>query len=145
LVSRCPNLTLEQVVLSRTKQVLQAALALPSGERSQLIEALIACDLYRRADRALVVRAPVERCLESIPCQHSWSFAVERVLKGEEVSKEVSIYGRYRDHSEVPASMRIARGEGRFILFMPANAGDASAVLGILPWSEQAEAMLSAL
>ena len=134
---------LEKVMLSGTKRLLQAALALPGEERLRLIEALSAGDLDCRAEWVLVVRAPRERCLESIPCQHSWSFPVERVLKGQDVPEEVSIYGRYRDHGEVPASLRLTPGDGRFILFVSAGGGRDTSVLGVLPWSDQVEALLS--
>jgi hypothetical protein len=134
---------LEKVMLAQTKQLLQAALALPSEERLKLIEALTAGDLYRRADWVLVVRAPHERCGESMPCQHSWTFPVERVLKGEDVPEEVSVYGRYRDHSEIPACLRIAPGDGKFILFVPAGDRQDASVLGVVPWSDEAEALLT--
>jgi hypothetical protein len=130
-------------VLSGTKQVLQAALALPGEELSHLLDALIAADRYRRAEWVLIVREPLERCLESIPCQHSWLFSVERVLKGEGVPEEIAIYGRYRDHGAIPACLRLAPGDGNYILFLPAAAGDASTMLGVMPWSEQAEAFLT--
>jgi hypothetical protein len=124
---------LEKVMLPGTKQLLQAALALPSEECVQFIEALTAGDLYRRAGWVMVVRAPRERCLESVPCQHSWTFPVERVLKGQDVPEEVSIHGRYRDHSEIPASLRITPGDGQFILLVSAGAGRDTGVLGVLP------------
>jgi hypothetical protein len=134
---------LEKVMLPGTKQLLQAALALPGEERSQFIESLIGADLFRRAGWVLVVRAAHERCLESIPCQHSWTFPVERVLKGEEVPAEVSISGRYRDHSEIPASLRPVPGDGKLILFVAAGGNRDTHVLGVVPWSDEAEALLT--
>jgi hypothetical protein len=130
-------------MLSRTKEVLQAALALPAEERIQLIQALTAGDLYRRAGWVLVVRAPNECCLESIPCQHTWTFPVERVLKGEEVPEVVSILGRYRDHSEIPACLRLAPGDNKFILFLTAGGGRDTSVLGVVPWSDEGEVLLT--
>jgi hypothetical protein len=130
-------------MLAETKELLQAALALPSEERLQLIEALTAGDVYRRAAWVLVVRTPHERCLESIPCRHSWTFPIERVLKGEDVPEEVSISGRYRDHGEIPACLRIAPGDGKFILFVPAGGGRDTDGLGVVPWSDEAEALLT--
>jgi hypothetical protein len=129
-------------MLPGTKQLLQTALALPSEERLRLIEALTMGDLYLRAGWVLVVRGPHEGCLESMPCQHSWTFAVERVLKGEDVPKEVSIHGRYRDHNEIPACLRIAPGDGKFILFTPAGRLRDTDVLGVAPWSDEVEALL---
>jgi hypothetical protein len=130
-------------MLSGTKQLLQAALALPDEERLQLIEALTVGDLYRRAGWVLRVRAPRERCLESFPCQHSWTFPIERVIKGEDVPKEVSIFGRYRDHSEIPDSLRTIPGDGKFILFVSAGGVGDTSVLGVLSWSDETEALLS--
>jgi hypothetical protein len=134
---------LENVMLAGTKQLLQAVLALPGEERFRLIEALTAGDLFRRAGWVLVVRTPHERCLESIPCQHSWTFPVERVLKGEDVPEEVSVYGRYRDHSKIPACLRIAPGDGKYFLFVPAGGGPDTSVLGVVSWSDEAEALLT--
>jgi hypothetical protein len=110
---------------------------------AEWLEALTAGDLHRRAGWVLVVRMPHELCLESIPCQHSWSFPVERVLKGEEVPEQVSVYGRYRDHSEIPACLRIAPGDNKFILFVTARGGRDTSVLGVLSWSGEAEALLT--
>jgi hypothetical protein len=128
-----------------TKQLLKAALALPSDERHRLIEALTIGDLYHRAAWVLVVGAPQERCAESFPCQHSWTFPVEKVLKGEGVRKEFSIHGRYRDHREIPDSLHIAQGDGKFILFVAAPGGSDTSVLGVVPWSDEAEALLTGL
>jgi hypothetical protein len=128
---------------AETKRLLRAALALPDGERSRLIAALTAGDLYRRAGWVLVVRTPREGCLESMPCRHSWTFPVERVLKGEGVPDEVVILGRYRDHAEVPACLRIAPGDGRLFLFTAAGDGRDTSVLGVLPWSDETEALLT--
>jgi hypothetical protein len=133
----------ENVMSPATKQLLRAVLALPGEERRLYIEALTAGDLYRRAAWVLVVRTPQERCLESIPCQHSWTFPVERVLKGEAVPHEVSIHGRYRNHAEIPASLRIAPGDGPFILFVAAGDGRDASVLGVVPWSDEVEALLT--
>jgi hypothetical protein len=129
-------------MLAGTRQLLQAALALPVEERTQLIEALTVSDLYHRAGWVLVVGAPHERCLESFPCRHSWTFPVERVLKGADVPAEVSVYGRYRDHSEIPACLRIAPG-GKFILFVPVGGGNDTSVLGVVSWSDEVERLLT--
>jgi hypothetical protein len=133
---------LEDIMLSGTKQVLQAALALPGEERSRLVEVLLAAEQYRRAGWVLVVRAAEERCLESYPCQHSWAFPVERVLKGEGVPAEVRVHGRYTDYGTIPAPLRVAPGDGRLLLFVQAGAGADTSVLGAVPWSDEVEALL---
>jgi hypothetical protein len=133
----------EDIMLSGTKQVSQGALALPGEERSRLVEALLASDQYRRAGWAFVVRAAEERCLENYPCQHSWAFPVERVLKGEGVPAEVRVYGCYTDHGAIPAPLRLAPGDGKLILFVQAGAGADTSVLGAVPWSDEVEALLT--
>jgi hypothetical protein len=106
------------------------------------VNVLTVGDLYHRAGWVLVVRAPHERCLESFPCRHSWTFPVERVLKGADVPEEVTVHGRYRDHSDIPTCLRIAPG-GKFILFVPAGGGRDTNVLGVVAWSNEVEALLT--
>jgi hypothetical protein len=128
-----------------TKQLLKSALALPNDERLHFIEALTIGDLHHRAAWVLVVGAAQERCMESYPCQHSWTFPVERVLKGEGIRKEISIHGRYRDHRDIPEALHIAHGDGKFILFVADPGGSDTTVLGVVPWSEEAGALLTGL
>jgi hypothetical protein len=67
------------------------------------------------------------------------------VLKGEGIRKEISIHGRYRDHREIPESLHIAHGDGKFILFVADPGGADTTVLGVVPWSAEAEALLTGL
>jgi hypothetical protein len=95
--------------------------------------------LFKKAAWVVVVGQPDEICLESFPCQHHWSFPLQKVLKGENVPNTIRIRGRYRTHSEIPAPLRVSPQNGKLILFLSANASADTDVQAALPWSAALE------
>lgn len=109
-------------------------------------------ELYAKAAWVITVDKPDKVCLESFPCQHSWIFPVIKVFKGEKVPDEISIGGIYKNHNDIPNSLKaIPSSSGNFILFIDDNLYYTStasgwryprndtSVLGVIPWSEEIE------
>jgi len=95
--------------------------------------------LRAKAGRILVVEKKGERCLESYPCQHSWTLGVVQVLKGPDAGKTLRIHGRYKSHNDVPSPVKAITGRGRFIVFLNAAGNADTDVLGTIPWSSAME------